>query len=42
MDDIARSLTDQEIPIGLLTSAVGTPIFAFLFWRTQARGWVRD
>jgi iron complex transport system permease protein len=42
MDDLARSLTDQEIPIGLLTSAVGTPIFAFLFWRTQARGWVRD
>jgi iron complex transport system permease protein len=42
MDDIARSLTDQEIPIGLLTSAIGTPIFAFLFWRRQARGWVAN
>jgi iron complex transport system permease protein len=41
MDDIARTLTDQEIPIGLLTNAVGAP-FAFLFWRTQARGWVAD
>ncbi|EAQ34326.1 ABC transporter permease protein [Nitrobacter sp. Nb-311A] len=40
MDDMARSLTDQEIPIGLLTNAVGAPVFAFLFWRTQARGWV--
>ena len=40
-DDIARTLTDQEIPIGLLTNTVGAP-FAFLFWRTQARGWVAD
>lgn len=39
MDDIARSATDQEIPIGLLTAVVGTPIFAFLFWKSQSRGW---
>jgi iron complex transport system permease protein len=39
MDDIARSAAAQEIPIGFLTSIVGTPIFAFLFWRLQARGW---
>jgi iron complex transport system permease protein len=42
MDDIARSLTEQEIPIGLLTSVVGTPIFAFLFWKTQSKGWAID
>ena len=42
MDDIARSLTEQEIPIGLLTSVVGTPIFAFLFWKTQSKGWTHD
>ncbi|QGM44294.1 iron chelate uptake ABC transporter family permease subunit [Methylocystis heyeri] len=42
MDDIARSLTEQEIPIGLLTSVVGTPIFAFLFWKTQSRGWINE
>lgn len=42
MDDIARNLTEQEIPIGLLTSAVGTPIFAFLFWKTHSRGWTND
>jgi iron complex transport system permease protein len=42
MDDLARSATPQEIPIGLLTSAVGTPIFALLFWRTQSKGWIND
>jgi iron complex transport system permease protein len=42
MDDIARTVTEQEVPIGLLTSVVGTPIFALLFWRVQAKGWTRD
>jgi iron complex transport system permease protein len=42
MDDIARSLTEQEIPIGLLTSVIGTPIFALLFWKTQSRGWAHE
>jgi iron complex transport system permease protein len=42
MDDIARSATEQEIPIVLLTSAVGAPIFAFLFWKTQSKGWMRE
>ena len=41
-DDIARSITHQEIPIGLITSLVGTPVFLFIFWRTQARGWTRE
>lgn len=39
MDDVARSVAAQEIPIGFLTSIVGTPIFAFLFWRFQGKGW---
>lgn len=42
MDNIARTATTQEIPIGLLTSAVGTPIFAYLFWRVQKKGWTRE
>ena len=42
MDDIARSIAATEIPIGLLTSFVGAPIFAFLFWQRQGRGWRRD
>jgi iron complex transport system permease protein len=42
MDDIARTVTEQEVPIGLLTSVIGTPVFALLFWRVQAKGWTRD
>jgi iron complex transport system permease protein len=42
MDDLARTLSAQELPIGVLTAVVGTPVFAFLFWRLQARGWGRD
>lgn len=42
MDDIARSVATQEIPIGLLTSFVGTPVFAFLFGKMQGKGWNRD
>ena len=42
MDDIARSASTQEIPIGLLTALVGTPVFGVLFWRLQGRGWNRD
>jgi iron complex transport system permease protein len=42
VDDLARSVADQELPIGLLTALVGTPVFALLFWRAQAGGWRRD
>lgn len=42
MDDMARALTPQEIPIGLLTSVIGTPVFAFLFWKMQGKGWSND
>jgi len=42
MDDVARTLASQELPIGVLTAVVGTPVFAFLYWRLQARGWNND
>ena len=42
MDDLARTVAPQEIPIGLLTAAVGAPVFALLFWRIGNRGWARD
>jgi iron complex transport system permease protein len=42
MDDIARSVGPQEIPIGLLTAVIGAPVFGFLFWKTQGRGWSRE
>ncbi len=39
MDDIARTASSQEIPIGLLTALVGTPIFAWLIHKNRNRGW---
>jgi iron complex transport system permease protein len=42
MDDIARTLAQQELPIGVLTAGVGTPVFAILFWRLQVRGWSHE
>ncbi|MDQ1279253.1 MAG: iron complex transport system permease protein [Thermoproteota archaeon] len=35
MDDIARTLTDGEIPLGILTSLIGAPFFAFLLIRNR-------
>jgi iron complex transport system permease protein len=42
MDDIARTLVRQELPIGILTAGFGTPVFAILFWRMQAKGWSHE
>jgi iron complex transport system permease protein len=42
MDDIARTLVQQELPIGILTAGLGTPVFALLFWRMQAKGWSHE
>ncbi|MDR3261369.1 MAG: iron ABC transporter permease [Tannerella sp.] len=39
VDDIARTMGNQEIPVGLLTAMIGTPVFAVLFWKTQKNGW---
>jgi iron complex transport system permease protein len=38
IDDIARTLTPYEIPIGILTATIGLPIFAYLLIR-QRVGW---
>jgi hypothetical protein len=37
MDDIARSLTAAEIPIGILTALAGAPLFAFLLKKTPEK-----
>ncbi|MDR0587435.1 MAG: iron ABC transporter permease [Burkholderiales bacterium] len=33
IDDVARGVSDQEIPIGLLTAILGAPIFALILWK---------
>ncbi|MBV9506920.1 MAG: iron ABC transporter permease [Acidobacteriia bacterium] len=42
MDDLARTLSRQDIPISLLTASIGAPLFIVFFWRLQIRGWSRD
>jgi iron complex transport system permease protein len=42
VDDLARTLTMQEIPIGLLTSIVGTPVFLVLFLKVNKKEWGHD
>lgn len=37
-DNIARTLTSNEIPIGILISFVGAPFFAYLLIMTKRRG----
>jgi iron complex transport system permease protein len=39
IDNIARTLTGAEIPLGILTSLIGGPFFIYLIKRTKARGW---
>lgn len=39
IDDIARTATSSEIPLGILTATIGAPVFAFLLRRGRL-GWV--
>jgi iron complex transport system permease protein len=39
MDNLARGLTSAEIPISILTAAVGTPFFAYLLIKGRGQAW---
>lgn len=39
MDDLARSLTTAEIPVGILTSAIGAPFFGYLLITGRREAW---
>ncbi|MDR1084920.1 MAG: iron ABC transporter permease [Deltaproteobacteria bacterium] len=39
MDDLARSISAFEVPIGLLTSLAGSPAFVYLLLRARKKGW---
>ena len=38
VDDLARTLTQAEIPIGIITALLGAPLFTLLLIRSQRRG----
>ncbi len=42
VDTVARTASYGEIPIGVLTSLIGAPIFGWLLYRTQMKGWSND
>lgn len=39
VDDLARSLFELEIPLGVLTSLIGAPFFIYLLIKGR-RGWI--
>jgi iron complex transport system permease protein len=39
LDNLTRTVSAGEIPVGVLSAFVGTPMLCFLFWKTQTRGW---
>ena len=39
VDDVARTATAAEIPLGIITAIIGAPVFAVLLVRTQSAGW---
>jgi iron complex transport system permease protein len=43
VDDIARTATVAELPIGIITALIGVPVFAVILRRTQSKsGWAHD
>ena len=42
IDDLARTATAAEIPLGIITAIIGAPVFAVLLRRSHAGGWRGD
>ncbi len=42
IDDVCRTATAAEIPLGIITAIVGAPVFGILLKKTQAKGWNND
>jgi iron complex transport system permease protein len=42
VDTTARTLTAAEVPLSVLTAALGTPVFAFVLNRLALQGWNKE
>jgi iron complex transport system permease protein len=42
VDDFTRVALRSEVPLGVLTSLIGTPFLVFLFWKKKSRGWTNE
>jgi iron complex transport system permease protein len=39
LDSFTRTVIWGEIPVGVLSGFIGTPLICFLFWKTKTKGW---
>jgi iron complex transport system permease protein len=39
-DDVARSVSAAEIPVGIITALTGAPVFGFLLYKNRGSGWI--
>jgi iron complex transport system permease protein len=42
LDDVTRSIVRAELPVGILTALIGTPVVCILFWKTRGKGWEHE
>jgi iron complex transport system permease protein len=42
LDDFTRAVMKAEIPVGVMTALIGTPVVCFLLWKLQGKGWGRE
>ena len=42
VDDFTRTILRTEVPTGVVTALIGTPVICFLFWKMKTKGWIND
>jgi iron complex transport system permease protein len=42
LDDFTRAVLRAEVPVGVLSALIGTPVVIFLLWKSQGKGWGRE
>jgi iron complex transport system permease protein len=42
LDDLTRTIVHAELPAGLLTALLGTPVVCVLLWKSRGKGWGRE
>jgi iron complex transport system permease protein len=42
LDDFTRAVLRTEVPAGVLSALIGTPVVCFLLWKSQGKGWGRE
>lgn len=40
IDGFTRAVVRIDLPVGVMTTLIGTPLVGWLFWRQQTKGWI--